>query len=466
MMLFIYIYINIGYMEYNDQVKELLESYHDKIEKKIMPYLVIEFTNFYSGVAELCGKLRSKGLLKDDPYFKDSEVIELVIPDRSHFTESETQWKVAERIIHFESILSFITHNYNFSLNTFNFNELEKMKQFLDYYNWKGLLTTSTTDLNTQTFGKIIVSYRNSSSDSLILSTFDKCIERIIKSVDSILNKLKFILLYLKESYKLFIREDLLPIVIDKDPEADESLILGLISSEIKNNYSYLKLYKKYIIEVVKEEFSSEGDNLKNTVLKRLTITEKKEIKEKKVKKDSGKDLMILFLEIGKIRSHISASIEKIYLNHLSLIGKQGSFISVFFRNITRILFNNNPKTIYELKIKNNSGGSKNMPLNFEKFYEDIKKLEYDLLNFSEEDRTIIFIDNHNANINHFIDKLLMTIKKQMAIFIALDEHLKCELRKINMKAKGIKPELTVIKTLINSSTSLYRDYLGKVDNK
>ena len=57
-------------MEYNDQVRELLEMYHNQIETKVMPKLETEFTKFYSGVTELYGKLKGKGLIKDDPYFE------------------------------------------------------------------------------------------------------------------------------------------------------------------------------------------------------------------------------------------------------------------------------------------------------------------------------------------------------------------------------------------------------------
>ncbi len=465
MMSFINFYTKIINMEYNNQVRELLESYHDKIETEIMPQLTKEYTTFYVGVTELCGKLKNKGLLKEDPYFKGSEIIELTIPSTEQFPESDAQWKVAERVTHYESILSFITHNYNFSLNTFNFTELEKMKQFLDYYDWKGLLNPSTPDYNTQTFGKIALTYRNSSNDSLVLNTFDKCLESIIKSVEAILNKLKIILIYLKESYKLFIRMDILPIVKEKNPDAPESKILSLISNEIKENYSYLKLYKKYINEVINEEYSSEAEELKGIVIKKLTVTKKVKVeKEKKV--DNTKDLIHLLMEIGKIRIHLAASIDKLFLNHNNLKENEGSFISKLFKKLSNLLFNITPKTIYQLKLKNKNGSTKPLTLHFEKFYQDIKKLEYDLLNFAEEDKTIIYIKNNNNNVNQSVDRLLMTIKKHVSIFIALDEYLKVEMRKNNLKAKGIKPELTVIKTLINSSTSMYREYLDAIDGK
>lgn len=454
-------------MEYNDQVRELLESYHDKIETEIMPQLTKEYSKFYIGVTELCGKLKNKGILKEDPYFKGSEIIELIIPSTEQFPDSEAQWKVAERVTHYESILSFITHNYNFSLNTFNFTELEKMKQFLDYYDWKGLLNPSTPDFNTQTFGKIALTYRNSSNDSLVLNTFDKCLEGIIKSVEAILSKLKIILLYLKESYKIFIRMDILPIVKNKNPSTPESKILLLICNEIKENYSYLKLYKKYINEVIKEEYSLEGSELKEIVIKKLSVTKKNQVKKEKEKStDYSKNLIFLFMEIGKIRVHLAASIDKLFVNHNNLKDNEGSFIGKLFKKITGLLFNITPKTIYQLKLKNKNGSSKELTLHFEKFYQDIKKLEYDLLNFAEEDKTIIYIKNKNNNVNQSIDRLLMNIKKQVSIFIALDEYLKAELRMNNLKAKGIKPELTVLKTLINSSTSMYREYLDAIGGK
>lgn len=449
-------------MSYNDEIRSLLDLYHDRIENEIIPQLTKEFTAFYGGLTELNVKLKTKGLLKEDPYFKGSEVIELELPDNSSFAESDAQWKTAERITHYESILSYITHNYNFSLSSFNFVELEKIKKFLDYYDWKGILNPATSDTNTRYYGKICIEYRQSTSDSLVISTFDKCIDVISNSVGNIFNKLKFILLYLKESYKLFIRADILPIVLEKNPGAGESKLLALISKEIKDNYSYLKLYKKYIEEVIKEEYTDAGKELKETVIKRLTVTKKQEVK-KENEYDPKKALVLLFLEIGKSRNQIATSMEKLYYNHNNLIKNKGSFLSKLIKNITRMLFNTTPKTLYEVKIQSKTGGSKSMVIHFEKYYQEIKKLEFDLLSFAEEDKSIIFVNKYFDNIKPQVDKLLMNIKKQITILQALDNKLKVELKYKNVKAKGIKPEITVIKTIINSATAMYRDYLDQI---
>ncbi|QEN06191.1 hypothetical protein EW093_16355 [Thiospirochaeta perfilievii] len=454
-------------MEYNEQIKELLESYHDKIETDIMPQLTKEFYKLYAGVTEFFGKLKNKGLIKEDPYFKESEIIELTIPSLEMFEEADAQWKVAERLTHYVSILSFITHNYTFSLNTFNFSELEKIKQFLDYYDWKSLLNPSTAELNTRSLGKIAIEFRSATGDTLILKTYEKCIDGIIKSIDQILIKLKFVLLYLKESYKLFIRVDILPIIKEKNPNILVSKVLDSISDEIKKNYSYLKFYKKFISEVINEEFSSDGSVLKDNIIKKLSITKKNETKEKKDDKvDTTKNLIQLLMEIGKIRIHLASSMEKLYFNHNNLRKADGNFIIKFFRFLGSQLFNTKTKTVYNISIPTKSGKGKSLEIHFEKFYDEIKKLEFDLLNFAEEDKTTFYVRDNKSEINKKIDILITSIKKQIKIFVGLDNYLKFELKNSHLKAKGIKPEITVMKTIINSSTAMYREYLDEVDGK
>lgn len=449
---------NMDLNNYNNEIKDLLESYHDRIEADIMPKLAKDFTRLYMGITEIYGKLKNRGLIKDDPYQNASEIIEIIIPDAKPYPESEASWKVPERIGKYISVLSYITHNYTFSLSNINFDELEKIKKFLDYYKWEGLLNPITTDINTMGFGKLVISLRTSIKDSIIISTIDKCVEGIIDSNKEIINKLKYILLYLKESYKQFIRLDLLPIISteDKNPE----LLISLVKDEIVKNYSYLKFYKKYILEVINEEFSVDSQVLKEGVLKKLGINNKQNKSAKETKEDPEKELMAILVEIGKTRNHLETSIEKLNTNHLSLSSKEGSFFKKLFRNISIFLFNIRPKTNYNIKVLISNDEKKSIDLQFEEFYDSVKKMEFNLLDFSEEGRAMAFIKNHPDDVKKSVDKILMDIKRIIKFFMALDTFFKVELKIRGIKSKGIKPELTVLKSIINSSTSLYKDFL------
>lgn len=446
--------------EYNENVKELLESYHERIEAEVMPKLSNDFTRLYMGVTEIYGKLKNRNLIKDDPYQNATEVVEIILPEHEHYPESEAHWKVPERIGKYISVLSYITHNYNFSLNSINFDELEKIKKFLDYYQWEGLLNPTTTDINTQGFGKLVISLRNSIDDSIIVSTIDKCIEGIIESNKDIINKLRYILLYLKESYKQFIRVDILPL-IDKE-NLNTELILSLLKKEITQNYSYLKFYKKYVKEVVDEEFSADSKDLKMSVIKKLGTNNKKKKSGDENKKDPEKDMINILLEIGKTRNHLESSIEKINTNHLAFTSNEGGFFKKIFRNLSIYLFNIRPKTNYKIRIGVNNTEKKYVEIQFEEFYNKIKKLEFNLLDFSEEGRALAFIKNHPDDIKKTVDQILMDLKRNIKFFIGFDNYFKVELKIKGIKSKGIKPELTVLKSIVNSSTSLYRDFLDE----
>ncbi len=449
-------------MEYIEEVKGLLEAYHENIEAEVIPGLEKDFEDFYGSLTELIGRFKSKGLLKDDPYSQESEVNSIIIPDTDDFPHADASWKVPERLGKFEKVLSYIANNYSFNLATFNFEELEKLKKIIDYYRWDSLLKPSISEINTKSLGKIVYLYRSSNPDPLLLKSFDYYIETIIKCKENILLKLQSLLLYLKESYKQFIRLDLLPIIKEKNPNLPNDQYLFSINTEIKENYSYLKSYKKYITEVVNEEFASNEDALKATVIKKLSAgrtAKKKEAEEKKV--DSSKTLLLTLLEIGKIRTHLDASIEKLNINHISLSEKKSSFIKRVLKKISKALFNVTDKTMYNFTI-NMKTSKKEISLHFEAFYNDIKKLEFDLLNIAEEDKASLFVIQ-TAEITQYIDRILIRIKKNLSISNALDEYLKEELLNKKIKVKGIKPELKVIKTLINNSTSLYQVYLEEL---
>lgn len=447
--------------EYNEQIKQLLEDYHDKIESEIIPKLSDDFLKFYMGITEIYGKLKNKGLIKDDPYLSNSDVMEISLPDAEPFPDTESSWKVPQRICKYISVLSYITHNYNLSLNNFNFTDLDKLKKFVDFYRWDGLLNPTTADFNTNSFGKLVISLRNSINDSLIISTIDKCIDSISESHKRIIIGLKYIFLYLKESYKQLIRNDIVPIIYSDETKENMQLFNDSIIKEITQNYSYIKVHKKYILEILEEDYSPEGPEHRERVINQLTKGNKKRhVKKEEAKEDPNKPLIAALLEIGRTRAHLAAAIDKLAINHNNLSSNKRGFLGRIMFNISKYLFNIKPKTIYGASFTIN-GKKKIIPIHFEQFFDEVRNLEFRLLELAEEGRILSYISNHQEGVEKDIDKLLMDIKKTVKYFIALDEYFKIQLKFIGLKSKGIKPELTVLKTIISGSTSLYREFLG-----
>lgn len=447
--------------DYSEEMSKILSRYHDTIEEQMFPKLLDSFTKMYMGITELQGKLKARGLIKDDPYMKTTEFTEIILPDSEPYVEADESWKSDERFYHYVSVLSYIIHNYNFSLGTLDISEIEKIKKFLDYYQWKGMLNPTTTELNTRVLGKKVISLRSSTSDRLVISTIDKCLENIDTSYDAIVEFLKYIFLYLKESYKQFIRGDLLPLLDTGGLEYSQVILLKKIKKEIDEKYSYLKFYKKYIAEVLDEEFSKDGLSLKNDVLKKFSFIKMTSPKKESKEDNKEKLLLNLLLEFGKIRKHMNLAIEKINENHSNLISKSGSIISRILKSISMSLFNVTPKTNYKITIITNKKGDKREEnLHFEKFYESVKHTEFILLPFSEDDRASAYIESLGDNVTKEIDKILLELKKEIKYLISLDDFFKIELKAKGLKSRGIKPELTVLKSLINSITQLYKEFL------
>lgn len=455
----------MDFNDYSEQMKNTLTQYHTNIEEDIIPKLIDSFLKMYTGITELQGKLKARNLIKDDPYMKTTEFSEIIIPESEPYIESDESWKSNERFNHFIAVLSYIVHNYNLSLENLNFEEIEKLKKFVDYYQWKGVMNPTVTEVNTRVLGDKIISLRNSTDDRLVINTIDRCIENIEKGYEGVINSLKLLFLYVKESYKMFIRGDLIPIIYKEGEEYSQIDYLKKIKSQIDTTYSYLHFHKKYIIEVLDEEFSKDGPKLKAEVLKKFNSV-KAVKKKKKVEEVDKKDeiLLSLLLELGKTRKHLGLAIEKINENHINLTNKSGSIISRILKAISAALFNVPPKTFYKLTIITNAKGEKkSINLHFEKFYEEVKHMEYLLIPFSEEDRVKAYIESQGAGISKELDKLLHQIKKEVKNLIALDEFLKIQLKSKKLKVRGIKPELTVIKSQLNSTTKIYKEFLSTV---
>lgn len=448
--------------DYNRDVKELLGLYHVKIEAEVMPQLSKDLTTFYMGITELYGKLKNRGLIKDDPYLSNSGEMDIVLPDTEAFPESEASWKVPQRICKYIAVLSYITHNYTLSLNNIDFLELEKIKKFVDFYDWGNINNSVSKDFNTNCISKLVFSLKKSINDSLIISTIDKCIDTISDSHKKIISSLKYVLLYLKESYKQFIRLDIIPLVANDEFKSNLGLFFEKITEEMKTNYSYLKVYKKYIKEVLDEDFSQDGVELKKKVLKLLGQS-RVQNKNKPQKEDPYKILNVGLLELGKVRSHLAKSIDKLNLNHETLSSRNRGFIKKILYLISRFLFNIPPKTVYRVTLTSNNK-KQNEEIFFEKFFSKIRNHEFILLELAEEGRVQSYIEKNREDIENNVENLLLHLKKDIRYLIALDEFFKIELRSLGLKSKGIKPELTVLKTIINSATSSYREFLETLE--
>lgn len=455
----------MDFNDYSEKMKNTLAQYHTNIEEEIIPGLIDSFSKMYTGISELQGKLKARNLIKDDPYMKTTEFSEIILPDSEPYIESDESWKSNERFYHFTSVLSYIVHNYNLSLENLNFEEIEKLKKFVDYYQWNGIMNPTVSEVNTRVLGDKIIALRHSTDDRLVINTIDRCIENIEKGYTGVIKSLKLLFLYVKESYKMFIRGDLIPLIYKEGEEYSQIDYLKRIKKEIDTTYTYLHFHKKYIVEVLEEEYSKDGAKLKSEVLKKFDSAKAVKKKKKAEEVDKKAELLLdLLVEIGKTRKHLGLAIEKINENHINLTNKSGSFISRLLKALSASLFNIAPKTFYKLIIITNAkGDKKSINLHFEKFYEEVKHMEYLLIPFSEEDRIKAYIESQGAGITKEIDKLLHQIKREVKNLIALDEFLKIQLKSKKLKVRGIKPELTVIKSQLNSATKVYKDFLSTV---
>jgi hypothetical protein len=449
--------------DYNNVIREILNKYYDYLESEKIPLVKESFSKLFASFTELHGKLRQKGLIKDDPYANSNEVIEIIIPDFEPYIETEEAWKTDSRFNQYISVLSFIVNNYNLNIENLDMNEIEKINKFIQYYDLKNIINPLVTDFNTTVIGKKIISLRASSSDRLITSTFDSCIDTIYKCYDRISDGLKYIFLFLKESYKLYIRNDILTSLDTNINDYSPEDLLKKIKNEIDINFKHIKFYKKYVLEIIEEDFSPQGEGLRDDILKKLSFVNTEKSK-KKEKENSGPDknevLLKLLLEMGKIRPQLSSAIEKINDNHLKISSVADSFFSKFLKMLSRALFNLPTKTIYNLSFRNTSGEKQNINLHYEEFYDYVKHIEYLLLPFSEDDRAKSFIQSLSEPPTKEIDKIILGIKKSTKNLAGLDEYFKLNISGKIGKSRGIKPELNALKSQIGNCSASYRDYL------
>jgi len=223
--------------------------------------------------------------------------------------------------------------------------------------------------------------------------------------------------------------------------------------------------YAELVDEILKEDYAAEGQRLRDEILQKLRVEDKKP-KTAKQEVSFKSTLMDGLRALGMLNMSIDDAMHKLEDNSLALESTKNSFLDKL-RRFMRKVFNREPEAVvYEVEMLDPiSGIAKSEKVDFTAFKADVDRKSRLLAAFNNRSSTAIkkleaaTEDQVQTTLAKHLEEL-QTIHKTMA---ALDAFFKTSApEEIRTRVKGIKPELSGIKNGIVKANQKRHEYVAQ----
>ncbi|MBN1797603.1 MAG: hypothetical protein JW822_03440 [Spirochaetales bacterium] len=448
---------------YIDKVEELIVKKREHLEQKGLKQLRDGFQAYQTLFENIYNILLRKGIIQEDPYKYDEKISEVNPPSDEAFLDTDKQNKMSQRLSFYHSQIEFLNNYYQFSLDFLTLGRLKRIVKLLKYINWSRVSITSpspTTKVLAEYFAKI-----RQGSDSLSAGIIGDALTQIEKVLGVIFKSLNEVISFEKEAYKIEVRKNVFTRMQINAPVKEEGLeqIMQQVKKFFAKYMPQQAFFAELIKEIIFEDYTPQGMELRNKTLEALTILEEK--KQKQVGR-SYKDILIQAIKfLGSCGLQLEDALNKINEGQQLLENRKRSLGERIKRWLMKLINRGVEAKLYEIEY-------------FDVVTSTIKIEKVSYNEFIEETQKLAQICSHiiNRSSNLFRrlevspdDKVFEFLNKNLAkLQIAhrrlngLISFFKAEIpREDRIKLKGIKLELNSIKNSIVKSNQKKHEYVA-----
>ena len=450
----------------NNFIQELegaLTRRTEELNSTILPFAFENYGTEITFIKIVRNLLLKKRLIHNDPYKYDSKMTEIEIPDSSPFMKTEAPSILGARLAHYETMLDFLMGYYQFNINFLSPKRLQKLLALNATFTWSDFSPKSKSQ-NTAELYEIIAPIF-SSSDKVSTTVLRGALSNLATADANISNSLKALLFFYRQKYKLSVRKDVMPYV---NPTSEDYLNPTKILKEIKKVFGVrakkLPFYADFIIEILKEDYSTEKRTYQEQILQELFSKVKKETEKEKKIEDIRPYLLLALQALGFTGAHFAKALEKIRENK-SISDKANQ---TFFKKLIKFLrqaFNiAEPPCEIPIIIQDSvTQGRKKYMLSWTEFESQVvsKSMFFSSLATQSESMKKKLRNAKDEDLLDILNKNLSEANNLVGQFAGLDEYFKKEKPEIRSKIQGIKIELTTIRNYIIKSNQRRAEYLA-----
>ena len=450
-------------VENSDYTKILTDAIKERaewLERSELPKLKDELRAYHTGFASLYNLYLKKGLIHEDPYKHEAKIGELEIPSSAPFSEADKLDQLTQRLASYDNQLDFLVNFYQFSPEFLTIDRIKRINGLVKYIDWVQLSPDSQNSVT-----KAVAEMTNqikTGSDSLTMSVIAKSLSDLTKSTRPVMEHLKLLAEYQRELYKLDLRD-----ITAGMPQAEMANLPQLKKKFVQAKPGY-PFYAELVEEVIREDHSDEGPELREAVLKKLQIPD---AKPKTAKAPiSFKNILLEGIQgLGGTAATFSEILVKMDENQIILQNKKQTFIEKFKRLLQQ-MFNKEPDPIiYEVEyIDPIKGILIREKVNFNSFRSNLERVIRVLTPMAARGAAASKLESiQEEQLVGFLERNIREVQSLHKILGAMDEFFKTAVDRVDReKIRGIKPELTAIKNAIVRANSKRLEYSAQKEEE
>jgi hypothetical protein len=437
---------------YMETLQQVLTARREWFEKDELIKLKDELRIYQSSYASLYNIYLKKKLIDEDPYKQDTKISEIEVPDSSLFNDAKRIEQLSIRLANYDNQLDFLVNFYQLHIDYLNLDRIKRMVGLIRYVDWVNLSPDSQSIMT-----KAVSELSNNSKagvDPITLSIIAEGLSRLSKTTVQIMNQLKDLNTYYRENYKLEVRQK----VVGGMTGAEATLenIRKKMSAAMPGS----PFYKELIDEIIKEDYSKSGTDLKDTILNTLKLKEEKQ-KAAKAPVDF-KNILLDGIQViggaGNMLVEIGAKLDE---NQTVMESHKKGFLESI-KELIRQITNAEPEDVfYNIEYLDTTKG---LPvkekINFHQFREDINKKARILISFVRGPAYQKLSTMTEEQIIGYLEKNIRDVQSLHKTLNALDDFFKTNtVAEDRSKIKGIKPELSALKNSFVKANQLRVEY-------
>lgn len=445
--------------DYTTTLRDALASRKEWLEKSELGKLKEELRIFQISYSVLYNIFLKKKLINEDPYKQESKISELEVPETGAFNEAKRLEQLSLRLASFDSQLDYLVNFFKFDVEELNLERIRRLLGLVRYIDWVNL-TPDSQSHNTKYVADIAMQSK-SGGDQITLSIIGESLTKLAKCTASVMKILRDLSIYHKELYKLSVRDAIAGMPVSEATAVN-------IRKKMTTAMPGTPYYQEYIEELIKEDYSKDGEGIREAVLKSLQVEEEKP-KDIKPKVNYKNILLEGIQAIGSSVTSLNEVVQKIDTNETVLADRKKGFWEKI-RLLIRSLMGAAPDAvIYDLDfIDQATGVHKKEELNFHQFRADLEKRIRILTGMSGQGQVMAKLAAMTEEqIMGYLERAIRDVQAFYRTLTALDEYFKTSVpREDREKIRGIKPELASMKNCIVRANQIRHEYSSQKEEE